>query len=284
MIQNAYNSKLDTTSDLLPDRQAFTGSSGGSFIQTVIRLTGFAGLTSRIRFRFTSDVAGGDDGWYIDDVLLRNESGITGTVAAFSGTTEIARSNAFAPFANPSAPLPVNFLLFEAKKQDKAAALHWTVNGELNINKYIVERSANGQAFSPIGEVPSSPSGGGDKDYYFTDNQPLSGFNYYRIEEKDLDGKSTFSVVKLIDFSNTGTDIILSPVPTYNHMVQLETGTGDDQPVAAYLVNTVGQTLKVFSLKPGVNQLTLDHFPQGVYMLKIITSQQKTQVRKLVIQ
>jgi hypothetical protein len=283
MIQNGYNETLDPEATSLGNRQAFSGSSGGNFIQTVIRLTGFAGKTAKIRFRFTSDVTIGDDGWYIDDVLLRTEKGVVGIAEAFSGSTQLAKSSAFATLKAGSNPLPVNFLLFEARKQDKSAALRWTVNGELNVSKYIVERAANGHDFVSIGEVAATTGVSGDKDYTFIDGQPLPGLDYYRIEEKDMDGNSTFSAIRVIDFTPDA-EITLSPVPTFNHAVQLETGSGTDLPVTAYLINTVGQTLKVFSLKPGVNLLTLDNFPQGMYMLRIVTSQQRTVIRKLVIQ
>jgi extracellular elastinolytic metalloproteinase len=283
MIQNGYNETLDPSATDIGNRQAFSGSSGGAFIQTVIRLTGFAGKTAKVRFRFTSDVIIGVEGWYIDDILLHTESGVVGVASVFSGATQLARSSSFVPFKAGSNPLPVNFLLFEARKQDRSSLLHWVVNGELNVGKYIVERSGNGLDFTAIGEVAAGPAGGGEKDYYFTDNQTVDGKDYYRIEEKDINGNSTYSVIKLIDFE-ADADIRLSPVPTFSHTVDLETGNGSDLPVAAYLVNTVGQTLKVFSLKPGANRLTLDNFPQGLYMLRIVTGQQKTVIRKLVIQ
>jgi extracellular elastinolytic metalloproteinase len=283
MIQNGYNETLDPEATSLGNRQAFSGSSGGNFIQTVVRLTGFAGKTAKIRFRFTSDVTIGDDGWYIDDILLRTEKGVVGIAEAFSGSTQLAKRSVFASLKAGSNPLPVNFLLFEVRKVDKSAGLHWTVNGELNVSKYIVERAANGHDFVPIGEVPAVPGGSGDKDYTYTDDQPLAGLDYYRVEEKDINGNSTFSAIKVVDFTPDA-EVRLSPVPTFDHVVQLETGSGSDLPVTAYLINTIGQTLKVFGLRPGVNLLKLDNFPQGMYMLRIVTSQQRTVIRKLVIQ
>jgi extracellular elastinolytic metalloproteinase len=292
MIQNPYNNALDPgftgipgrlgTADI-PNRLAFTGSSGGGFIQTVIQLTGFAGQTARIRFRFASDAVGGGDGWYIDDILLTNANGASSIGNAFSGATLLSRSSSVSTFT-PIA-LPVNFLSFDVKKQNATALLHWRVNGEINVSKYIVLRSGDGVAFAPIGEVADNASAFGDKDYVYTDAQPLTGNNFYRIVERDLDGRNTFSPIKLVNFANSGMIIRLSPVPTFNHMVLLEVETsGSDIPVVASLLNTIGQAVKVYSIQQGSNQLDLGNLTRGIYFLRIQTSSNNTEIRKVVIQ
>jgi len=284
MTQNGYNNTLDPTTAGIPNRQAFSGSSGGSFIRTVISLTGFSGATAKIRFRFGSSPLQAGDGWYIDDILLTNENGAFGIAAAFSGTTLLDKKISSSPFA-PVA-LPVNFLSFDAKKSGKTAQLHWTVSGETGADKYIIERSTDGNTFLPIGEVATDPaiSADGTKDYSYTDDQPVIGNDFYRIREKDLDGHTTISVTKLLRFASDQLVITLSPVPTYTHMVQLEIEADNDEPMAASLVNMIGQTLKVYSVRTGVNQLNLENYSKGVYFLKIQTSHNSTEIRKLVIQ
>jgi extracellular elastinolytic metalloproteinase len=278
MTRHPYNSNLSAGTTGLTDRRAFSGSSGGVFIQTVATLTGFAGTNVKIRFRFASDNSVGDEGWYIDDVLLKSESGIVNMTNAFSGSTLLSRQTVFTPFA--SVPLPVNFLDFRATRQGEGALLYWKVSEAINVSKYIIERSENGSSFAGIGEV-AAVSG---SDYYFTDVQPLKGSGYYRIVEVDLDGKRQYSEVRVVSFTGSGIVLRLSPVPTYNHTVQLDVATGDDAAVSGLLINTIGKTLKVYSLKQGLNVLDLEDFAKGVYFLKVQTNKNAAEIRKLVIQ
>jgi len=87
---------------------------------------------------------------------LTNANGASSIGNAFSGATLLSNSNVVSLFA-PVA-LPVNFLSFDAKKLNNTAWLHWKVNGEINVDKYIVQRSVDGVLFTSIGEVPDDLS------------------------------------------------------------------------------------------------------------------------------
>ncbi|PZR30008.1 MAG: hypothetical protein DI535_00460 [Citrobacter freundii] len=282
MTTNKYNSALDPSVPGVSNRSAFTGSSGGAFIQTVITLTGFAGTNARIRFRFVSDVIDGGPGWWVDDILLKNDKGIVNNAFAYNGASLLSKNNTYG-FLTAGIVLPVHFISFEASKQGSTAALHWRVADEVNVNKYVVERSADGADFQSIGEVAYNAMGGGDKDYYYTDKNPLQGNNYYRIKEQDIDGRSTLSGVRQVRFTGDRS-IVLSPVPTYNHKAQLIIGYGGTGVSNAYLVNNVGQVLKAYKVQQGTNELNLENFAPGVYYLRVELSDGQKEVKKLIIQ
>ena len=282
MTQNAYNSSLDPSTGGVGNRAAFTGSSGGAFIQTIITLSEFAGATAKIRFRFASDGAVDGEGWYVDDILLKNEKGIVNNAFAYNGAALLSKNNTYGFFSLSA--LPVHFVNFEAQQRNKTAILHWKVSEEAGVSEYVVERSAEGTGFVSIGNVASHTGAIGENDYYFTDNKPLEGDNYYRIAEKDLDGKSTRSVAKLLRFTDAGLSFRLVPVPTYNHLVQLYIGNTNPASFTACLLNTVGQTVKMYTVKAGINQLNLQNLEKGVYYLKVEMGGGVTTVKKLVIE
>jgi len=282
MTQNAYNSNIPPFPTETASRKAFSGNSGGQFIQTIIPLTGFAGTTAKIRFRFGSDALDGGDGWYIDDIFLKNEKAAYSVANVFSGTTLLSNMRAVSAFA--ASALPVNFLDFEAKRQSKTVLLQWTVNGEISVNSYTIEKSADGNTFTSIGTVPASAPGTTEKNYSFTDNQPLAGDNYYRVAEKDIDGKITYSAVRAVAFSGSGLVIKLSPIPSFNHQVKLDVAASGNGVVTASLLNTLGQQLQAFSIRRGVNWLSLDGISKGVYFLRIETGNGQAAIGKLVIE
>ena len=70
MYQNGYNGTLENGSNNdIDDRDAFTGFSG-AYTRTMIDLSEYANMTADIRFFFGSNNSIGDDGWYIDDIML----------------------------------------------------------------------------------------------------------------------------------------------------------------------------------------------------------------------
>ncbi|MFT3823965.1 MAG: M36 family metallopeptidase [Chitinophagaceae bacterium] len=282
MTRNPYNSNITPFGSETVSRKAFSGSSGGQFVQTVIALTGFAGTTARIRFRFGTDYTGGGDGWYIDDILLKNQKGVTSVANAFTGTTLMSRVRTVSTIS--SGTLPVNFLGFEAKAQGNTALLQWKVAAEVNVSEYLVQRSEDGITFTTIGTVAASTANTLEKDYAFTDRQPFNGLDYYRITEQDLDGRFTYSPIRSVNFRNNSLAVKLSPVPTLNHQVRLDITTADNTALTATLVNTVGQYLKTFTVWPGVNWLSLGNYRKGVYFLKVQTSNGQSEIRKVVIE
>ncbi len=68
--QNGYNAVItQNQASALSGRDGFTGNSG-RWIQSIIDLSDFSGITIEVRFRFASDGLEGGDGWYIDDIQL----------------------------------------------------------------------------------------------------------------------------------------------------------------------------------------------------------------------
>ncbi|MEY2924455.1 MAG: hypothetical protein RLZZ337_1003 [Bacteroidota bacterium] len=79
---NGYNATIQTNpQSTISDRKAFTGNSQ-KFINTKINLSDFVGTTIEIRFRFASDGAAAEEGWYIDDIALEDVAYVENMVHA----------------------------------------------------------------------------------------------------------------------------------------------------------------------------------------------------------
>lgn len=73
MTVNGYNSTISTEfGNPLGGRQAFSGQSGsyGNYVETVVDLSGYAGLDIYLRFRMGTDMYNGSNGWHVDNVRL----------------------------------------------------------------------------------------------------------------------------------------------------------------------------------------------------------------------
>jgi hypothetical protein len=77
--------------------------------------------------------------------------------------------------------------------------LEWSTGQESNLNKFIVERSADGTAFIPVGQVNAK---GSYSQYDYTDSSPLDvnmeKTFYYRLKILDNDGTFSYSEIREI--------------------------------------------------------------------------------------
>lgn len=113
--------------------------------------------------------------------------------------------------------VPVTLSNFTVQKQTKANRLSWTTSQEINSMKFVIQQSRNGRDFVTLGEVAAAGNSSTDRTYSFTHNQPLSGYNYYRIKMVDLDNKSKYSQVRSVQ--NLGLNQIqVTPNPVAGNM------------------------------------------------------------------
>jgi hypothetical protein len=175
--------------------------------------------------------------------------------------------------------LPVNLLTFEAVKQTKKVLLQWTTENELNADKYIVERSADGITYAPIGNAPAY-NNGNKNDYRFTDFQPLPGLNFYRLKMTDKDGSFKNSPVRKVNFENTGDDFSIYPNPVTAHKLFVSSTA---KITSALLFDAAGRMVKLYTLNSRSNTLDVSGIAKGTYQLKVFT-ENATHTEKIIVQ
>jgi len=175
--------------------------------------------------------------------------------------------------------LPINLLSFEAIKQAKKVLLQWTTDNELNADKYIVERSADGITYTAIGNVPAY-NNSNKNNYSLADNQPLSGLNFYRLKMMDIDGSYRYSPVRRVNFNNAGDDFSIYPNPVSADKIYVSS-TGNMN--SAVIFDAAGRLIKLFTLKGRSNTLDVSGIAKGTYQLKVFT-ENATHTEKMIIQ
>lgn len=102
--------------------------------------------------------------------------------------------------AQANTTLPLRRIEFNGTGVSNRVLLQWSVAGEQNVRRYLVQRSADGQYFEDMGDVPATCNGcSQEMRYGFTDNDPMTGTNYYRLKIEDMDGSAVYSaVIKLV--------------------------------------------------------------------------------------
>jgi hypothetical protein len=156
--------------------------------------------------------------------------------------------------------LPVSLTSFEAAAKNNGVVLSWTSANEVAINQYIVEKSANGVDFAPIGSVNASNAG----NYTFSDLNPNNGAGFYRLKMLDFSGAFKFSQVLLVKSTGNLT-IGLYPNPVANNL----TVTGLKNKSSIRILNMNGQTVMLKNTISNIISLDVATLKAGIYKLQI---------------
>ena len=173
-----------------------------------------------------------------------------------------------------SCPLPVRWKLFEINKAGNKALIRWATATELNNKGFTIQRSTDGATWSNIGFAASKGTNGNSStelNYDFTDNGPLDGKVYYRLQQTDLDGNTDYSQVKHLEFGLAGR-ITIAPNPAKDEVIV--SGTGNKATLK--IVNLTGAVLRTQVLTNKNNTVDIRSLPSGMYYFLIEENNQKS--------
>ena len=168
--------------------------------------------------------------------------------------------------SNLNNPLPVRFILFNAKCEDNKILLTWKTAQEQNSNRFDIERTSDGIQWMVIGSVPAAGNSNTERTYSFTDNNPLPN-SQYRIAEHSFDGRVQYT--SILRSSCNSVDVFrLWPNPTHDK-VFINIVSSNESPVIINVFDSKGALVKMQSatLLQGSNQLSVDirSLANGVY-------------------
>jgi PKD repeat protein/photosystem II stability/assembly factor-like uncharacterized protein len=218
----------------------------------------FLATNPNVAFRFVLSVAGGysaaayaADGFMVDDFEI-------------VGPINIA--------------LAVKLINFTAVKQSNNVLVNWNTKDEVNINKYVIQRSTDGISFVEVGNQLANNNT--TNSYQYNDINAVninSQFLYYRLKITDNAGKLKYSEVVKVDLRTKDDIITISPNPFSKSFVVNTSATV--RQIEFY--NTAG------ALQLSMNNLTSNRvevgnkLPSGIYFVKIIFTNGKTVTQKL---
>lgn len=156
--------------------------------------------------------------------------------------------------------LPVFLMNFNATASGDKVNLEWTVSGDASNKQFEVERSNDGNKFTSIATINGFASAAATQTYQYTDGSATPGQNFYRLKLPSGTGHANYSSIapvnaagqNTIRIDNTNGDRILITVP---------------QACTIMISNAAGQTIQAIALKTGLNTISAEKFPSGIYFL-----------------
>lgn len=212
-------------------------------------------------------------GYYDTDLVSENYNGYKGCwgVYPFLPSGRILGSDVLnGLFVLEYSPaLPVEWANFTAQKETERIRLDWSTTKEENNAGFIVQRSSTRNEWVNLAQVAPDEK----QKYRAYDDAPSVGWNTYRIQQEDYDGKKSYSSLATVFWGDGTAEWEVYPNPVQQgSRLQLKNVSGYTGDWRLY--DAEGKTLYQVYLEPQAGQasIALPKLPTGVYWLEHLAS------------
>jgi len=200
----------------------------------------------------------------------------TSTINTAANTLTVSGITSFSRWTasnKVSAPLPVSFLSFTAKKKDESVVLNWQTATEINNDYFVIQRSDDANKWETIDTVKGAGTTNTISNYSISDENPFLGTSYYRLKQVDFDKKFSYSNIAVVNFE--GIKIVdLFPNPSEGNFNIYIKSTVDSK-LNLTMYNVLGQIVKKqdVDIVKGINPIHTQFVgANGKYLVTVKTS------------
>ncbi len=173
-------------------------------------------------------------------------------------------------FTTPVA-LPITWVDFFTRIENKKVKLSWKTASEFNNDRFEIERSKDGISFNKIGEIAGRGSSNVLQQYTFYDEQPLTGKNFYRLKQVDMDGRFEYSTIQLVLLDDTRTFAVYPNPVSGSGIINIYVNNSEKSQLKVSVYDLSGREL--FAGTKNNNQNTFQIKPDlspGIYIIQLI--------------
>jgi uncharacterized repeat protein (TIGR01451 family) len=184
---------------------------------------------------------------------------------------------------NPEAgPMPVTLARFSATLlNDNKVKLDWATSMEIICKNFIIERSFDGNIFSPGATIDGHGTTSLFHEYSAIDEIPAYASNvvYYRLKQTDLNGKENLSKVISIKLKKDNQIVSVSPNPFISYLnINLDWSKSEN--VQVKIINVQGKEVysKSLQVNKGLNNMKIDELsklPSGNYFIQFVSATER---------
>jgi hypothetical protein len=174
---------------------------------------------------------------------------------------------------SPNAALPLTWLGIQAQWQNTyQAKVSWQVAQQLNVKDYTVQHSEDGSVYANVCTVSASNL----TNYNCIVPANNNVKNYYRVLETDIDGRSTYSKVVLLQ-SSTKPALAVYPNPAKDKLY-IDGITGYS---TLEIADANGRIIQKQNISPALKYINISKLNMGVYLLTV-TGDKETHTIKFI--
>jgi hypothetical protein len=173
---------------------------------------------------------------------------------------------------------PIELFSLEGNLQENSIQLVWITLSESNNSHFNIERMDGDESFRWIGEIQGAGTTQEKQLYEFTDPHPLSGKNYYRIQQVDFDNHFSYSPIVLVKFTYAEENhdfIFPNPASVSFRMKEFK-----EEITRVSIVDRNGQTIRVVNYSE--LEIDIHDLPNGMYFI-LLTNKTGLRSEKLIV-
>ena len=181
---------------------------------------------------------------------------------------------------SPTAVLPVNFEYFTAQRKDANVLLNWKTGVTDNGASFDIMRSGDGASFSKLQAVSA---GSNQSNYSFTDVAAPVDKLYYRIQAKDISGKTFVSSTHIVEAGGLlAQSVRIYPNPVSNGVFSITINKPGTKNVQVY--NSAGIIYRHIIFSNNSTRVSTQGWAGGYYLLRITYNDGTMSTEKIIVQ
>jgi hypothetical protein len=186
----------------------------------------------------------------------------------------------------PVSNLPVELTYFRGENQGKSNLLYWETASEQNNAYFILERSSDAQQFTALGQIEGNGNSNQNQFYSFTDINPTTGINYYRLKQVDSDGSFSYSQVIALEVKASDSQVNIYPNPS-SDIISIEFVNDTNSEIHIKIYDVLGHLVRNVNLGSTkghqVYNLSLSNLPEGAYLIQLSDDSEKIITKQTLI-
>ncbi len=176
------------------------------------------------------------------------------------------------------ASLPVKLSFFGVVGKDHKATANWTTESESNHDHFELERSFDNSNFKTIAYILGPQKINGETRYYEYNDKSAEladkSTAYYRLKQVDVDGKATYSAIKMARFEGTAVSTIQVTPNPFVQSLSMKFVSEESGNAQVRIMNLAGQTMlsKQSLISKGYNIIQIDglgSMAPGIYLTQL---------------
>jgi hypothetical protein len=193
------------------------------------------------------------------------------TVNSFNPSVQIIIQGPGLPSQTINCPiiaLPIELVSFTGTKTKEGIALEWATANEKDNKYFTLEKSKDAVQWEAQSIINGAGTSNQKQEYAYIDAQPLSGINYYRVKQTDLNGIFTYSSIIQVDYTVQTIETSIYPNPAIGFNTNIRIATSSSEPIEIQIFDSFGQNLKDYFIETkniGLSTHTLE-LPQNITM------------------
>ena len=223
------------------------------------------------------------------DVLASSYTGTSTTGNIITDADNFSFTNRFFTLGSMDGSnyLPIDLLSFDGECIDNQANLEFVVASQVNNEYFTIKRSKNIIEWEEVGYINGGGTNNEEITYTWTDYSPISGVNYYKLFQTDIDGISESFAPIAVTCESKVEDYHIYPNPTNNRIAvefELEFYQGDD--IKLVLRDFKGSIVKsnLIELNRGYNyfEVDLSDIPNGIYTVGYLGTKNHIPLKRVI--